>query len=45
MELHDNVTAYDGCDVALAEALGCDLATADRRLANATGVRCHVDLV
>jgi predicted nucleic acid-binding protein len=44
-ELRDNVTAYDACYVALAEALGCSLATADERLANAPGVRCHIDIV
>jgi CubicO group peptidase (beta-lactamase class C family) len=31
--------------VALAEALGCSLATADQRLANAPGVRCKFDIV
>ena len=44
-ELRDNTTAYDACYVALAEALGCPLATADQRLANAPGVRCEFDLV
>src|SRR5690349_16147642 len=34
-ELRSNVTAYDACYVALAEALGADLLTADRRLARA----------
>lgn len=41
-ELRANVTAYDACYVALAEALGCALITADRRLANATGPRCAI---
>lgn len=40
--LRANVTSYDACYVALAEALGCELITADRRLANATGPRCVV---
>ena len=44
-ELRNNVTAYDGCYVALAEALGCALATADQRLANAPGIRCQIDIV
>ncbi len=44
-ELRDNVTAYDACYVALAEALGCPLATGDQRLANAPGVRCQIDIV
>ncbi len=39
-ELRDNVTPYDGCYVALAEALDCPLATADKRLAAAPGPRC-----
>ena len=36
-EVRDNVTAYDACYVALAEALNCTLLTADIRLANAPG--------
>lgn len=41
-ELRANVTAYDATYVALAEALGCDLLTADKRLAGATGPRCRI---
>jgi predicted nucleic acid-binding protein len=44
-ELRDNATAYDACYVALAEALGCTLATADQRLANSPGARCQFDVV
>ncbi|MBT5756127.1 MAG: type II toxin-antitoxin system VapC family toxin [Acidimicrobiaceae bacterium] len=44
-ELRDNVTAYDSSYVALAEALGCPLVTADQRLANAPGTRCQFDVV
>ena len=44
-ELRDNVTAYDSCYVALAEALGCPLVTADQRLASAPGTRCQFDVV
>ena len=40
--LRANVTAYDGCYVALAEALDCPLFTADRRLARAPGLGCEV---
>lgn len=42
-EVRDNVTAYDACYVALAEALDCTLLTADIRLANAPGTRCQVE--
>jgi predicted nucleic acid-binding protein len=42
--LRDNVTAYDACYVALAEALDCTLLTADTRLANAPGTTCTVEL-
>lgn len=44
-ELRDNATVYDACYVALAEALDCPLATADQRLANASGTRCRFDIV
>ena len=41
-ELRANVTAYDSAYVALAEELGCELLTADRRLASAPGPRCAI---
>jgi len=41
-ELRANVAAYDAMYVALAEALGCELLTADQRLAGATGPRCSI---
>ena len=41
-ELRANVTAYDAAYVALAEVLGCELLTADRRLAGAPGPRCPI---
>jgi predicted nucleic acid-binding protein len=41
-ELRFNVTAYDATYVALAEALGCELITGDRRLAAAPGPRCTI---
>jgi len=43
--LRDNITSYDACYVALAEALGCPLLTADARLANAPGARCIIEAV
>lgn len=44
-ELRQNLTAYDACYIALAEAADRPLLTADRRLANAPGRRCHVEVV
>ena len=44
-ELRANVTAYDACYVALAEALNARLLTADARLAAAPGFRCEIDLL
>ena len=44
-ELRQNLTIYDGCYVALAEAVDSTLVTADRRLANAPGVRCAVEVL
>jgi predicted nucleic acid-binding protein len=41
-ELRANVTAYDSAYVALAEELGCQLLTADQRLASASGPRCAI---
>lgn len=41
-ELRANVSAYDACYVALAELVGCQLITADRRLATATGPQCAI---
>ena len=43
--LRDNVTAYDACYVALAEALDCPLCTADGRLARAPGLTCTVQFL
>ena len=39
-QLRANVSLYDASYVALAEMLQCDLVTADKRLAKATGIRC-----
>ena len=44
-ELRQNLTAYDGCYVALAEAVDSPLVTADRRLANAPGLRCTIEVL
>jgi len=39
--LRRNLTSYDAWYVALAEALGCPLATLDRKLSRATGSLCE----
>jgi predicted nucleic acid-binding protein len=44
-ELRENVTAYDGCYIALAEAVDSPLVTADRRLAKSPGLRCAVEVL
>ncbi len=44
-QLRDNLSAYDASYVALAEALGCSLLTADRRLSMAPGIECAVTVV
>ena len=44
-QLRDNVSAYDASYIALAEALGCAVLTADRRLSRAPGTRCSVTVV
>ena len=41
-ELRENLSAYDATYVSLAEALGCELVTADGRLAQAPGPRCPI---
>lgn len=41
-QLRHNLTPYDAAYVALAEALGSELITADRRLARAPGVLCGI---
>ena len=44
-ESRANMTVYDAVYVALAELLDAPLVTADRKLANAPGVRCRVEIV
>jgi predicted nucleic acid-binding protein len=44
-QLRENVSAYDATYVALAEALGCPVVTADGRLGRAPGLRCPVTVV
>ncbi|MFZ2050973.1 MAG: type II toxin-antitoxin system VapC family toxin [Solirubrobacteraceae bacterium] len=41
-EMRANVTAYDATYIALAELLGCELLTGDRRLATAPGAGCAI---
>ena len=41
-ELRDTLSVYDAWYVALAEQLGIELVTADRRLASASGPRCAI---
>ena len=40
-----NITIYDAVYVALAELLDVPLLTADRKLANAPGVRCQITVL
>lgn len=44
-ELRDNLTGYEATYVALAEALACELVTADARLALAPGPMCAITVV
>jgi predicted nucleic acid-binding protein len=44
-ELRHNVTPYDASYIAVAEALGATLVTADVRLANAPGSRCSIEVL
>lgn len=44
-ELRNNLTAYDAIYVALAELLGCELVTGDKKLEKAPGPRCTVRLL
>jgi len=44
-ELRENLTPYDAAYVALAEALGAILVTADERLAGAPGTTCTVEVL
>ena len=43
--LAGNLTACDASYVALAEVLGADLLTIDRRLATVPGIRCRVEVL
>lgn len=44
-ELRQNLTAYDGAYVALAEALSAPLITRDRKLASSSGHRAVIEVV
>ena len=44
-DLRENLTPYDAAYVALAEALGAPLLTADARMASAPGIRCEVEVL
>lgn len=44
-DLRLNLTSYDATYVAIAEALGCALVTADARLARAPGPLCPITVV
>jgi predicted nucleic acid-binding protein len=44
-ELRDNLTIYDAAYIALAEALGTSLLTADTRLARAPGLMCPIEIL
>lgn len=44
-ELRQNLTVYDAAYVALAELLDVVLLTADRRLSNAPGPRCEIEVL
>lgn len=44
-QLRDSLSAYDASYVALAEALGCGVVTADARLSRAAGPRCPITVV
>lgn len=43
-ELREDLTTYDAVYVALAEHIGVTLVTFDRRLVEAPGIRCHVEV-
>lgn len=43
-ELGENQTSYDASYVALAELTDATLLTRDRRLANAPGIRCRIEV-
>lgn len=44
-QLREDMNMYDASYVALAEALGVSLVTADRRLSSASGVRCAIEIL
>ncbi|WP_417509713.1 type II toxin-antitoxin system VapC family toxin [Microbacterium sp.] len=45
IRLRANLSVYDATYVALAEALECTLLTRDRRIAEAPGIQCAVEVI
>lgn len=45
MQLRANLTVYDATYIALAEVLECTFLTRDRRIAEAPGIRCAVQVI
>jgi len=45
LQLRHNLTVYDATYVALAEVLECTLLTRDRRIAEAPGIQCAVEVI
>ncbi len=45
LQLRANLTVYDATYVALAELLECVLLTRDRRIAEAPGIQCAVEVI
>lgn len=43
-QMRDNLTAYDACFIALAEALECPMITCDERLSRAAGHSAQVEV-
>jgi len=44
-QLRDNLSIYDAAYVALAESIGADLLTGDRRLSRAPGLKCRIEVL
>ena len=44
-ELRENLTPYDACYIALAEALGCTLVTGDKKISRVSAIHCQVEIL